>query len=170
MKKSLLVLFIASSISASALAADGTITFNGEITATTCDVTTGNGGDFTVTLPTVSTTALSSAGATAGNTSFTIELANCSVSGVDVAANFESLTSGDAVTGNLIPTTAPANVQIGLADQAGNAAKVNGVPAGSQPIVNGAATLAYQAFYYAKDVVTAPGAVTAQVNYTLTYP
>ncbi|MBO0222780.1 hypothetical protein J0689_26230, partial [Vibrio parahaemolyticus] len=86
-------------------------------------VTTGNGGDFTVTLPTVSTTALSSAGATAGNTSFTIELANCSVSGVDVAANFESLTSGDAVTGNLIPTTAPANVQIGLADQAGNAAK-----------------------------------------------
>ncbi|MEX6004593.1 fimbrial protein [Providencia vermicola] len=101
MKKSLLVLFIASSISASALAADGTITFNGEITSTTCDVTTGNGGDFTVTLPTVSTTALNAAGATAGNTSFTIDLANCSVSGVDVAANFESLSSGDAVTGNL---------------------------------------------------------------------
>ncbi|MEY0233087.1 fimbrial protein [Providencia manganoxydans] len=170
MKKSLLVLLVASSVSASVMAADGTITFNGEITATTCDVTTGTGGDFTVTLPTVSTTALSAAGATAGNTSFTIELANCSVSGVDVAANFESLTSGDATTGNLIPSVSPANVQIGLADQAGNVAKVNGAPVGQQTITAGAATLAYQAFYYAKDVVTAPGVVTAQVNYTLTYP
>lgn len=170
MKKSLLVLLMASSVSASVLAADGTITFNGEITATTCDVITGTNGDFTVTLPTVSTTALASAGATAGNTSFVIELANCTASGVDVAANFESLTSGDAVTGNLNPTTAPANVQIGLADQAGNLAKVNGAPVGRQPIVGGAATLAYQAFYYAKDAVTDPGLVTAQVNYTLTYP
>ena len=170
MKKTFLVLFITSAISASALAADGTITFNGEITATTCKVSSGTDGDFTVNLPTVSTTALNAAGATAGNTSFTIDLTNCTVSGVDVAANFESLTNGDATTGNLIPSVAPANVQIGLADQGGNIAKVNGAPVGSTPIVGGSAQLAYQAYYFAKDKVTAPGAVTAQVNYTLTYP
>jgi len=54
----------------SASAQSGTITFNGQIIATTCSVTwPGNGGltnDPIVTLPTVPTTALASAGATAG--------------------------------------------------------------------------------------------------------
>ncbi|MBJ7515424.1 MAG: type 1 fimbrial protein, partial [Stenotrophomonas sp.] len=54
----------------SASAQNGTITFNGEITATTCTITwPGSGGTATdpiVTLPTVPTTALATAGATAG--------------------------------------------------------------------------------------------------------
>lgn len=54
----------------SASAQSGTITFNGQITATTCSVTwPGNGGltkDPIVTLPTVPTTALANAGDTAG--------------------------------------------------------------------------------------------------------
>lgn len=169
MKKSLLVLLVASSVSASVMAADGTITFNGEITDTTCNVTTAS-KNLTVDLPTVSTTALAAAGDTAGNTSFTLDLQNCSANGVNVAANFESLTNGDATNGNINPTQAPAGVQIRLADAAGTQAKVNGLPVGAKQITNGSAQLEYQAFYFAKTPVTNAGQVVAQVNYTLVYP
>ena len=50
----------------SAFAADGTITINGEVTDNTCVVTTPQGKDLTVTLPTVSKLSLATAGATAG--------------------------------------------------------------------------------------------------------
>ncbi|EMI5490443.1 type 1 fimbrial protein [Providencia stuartii] len=170
MKKSLLVLLVASSVSASVMAADGTITFNGEITATTCDITSSNGGkDFTVTLPKVSTTALANAGDIAGVTQFDLILENCT-SNVAVAASFENTTNTDASNGNLNPTTGPANVQIRLADSTGTQAKVNGGAAGQTNIVNGSATLPFQAFYFAKAPVVDAGIVTAQVNYTIVYP
>ncbi|PRE84487.1 fimbrial protein, partial [Burkholderia gladioli] len=57
-------------------AADGTITFMGNVTAQTCTIN-GNGSgskNFTVTLPTVSASSLATAGATAGATPFNIAL------------------------------------------------------------------------------------------------
>lgn len=169
MKKSLLVLLVASSVSASVMAADGVITFNGEITATTCDITSDNGGkDFTVTLPKVSTTALANAGDIAGVTQFSLNLANCT-SNVAVAASFENTTNTDTSNGNLNPTVGPAGVQIRLADSAGTQAKVNGGAVGQTNIVAGSATLPFQAYYFAKTPVTNAGIVTAQVNYTIAY-
>jgi P pilus assembly protein, pilin FimA len=60
--------------------AGGTITFNGSVSDTTCDVTTNNGSDFTVNLSPITVTDL---GTTAGivttnNKDFTMSLKNCS--------------------------------------------------------------------------------------------
>ncbi|HGF6561725.1 type 1 fimbrial protein [Providencia sp. PROV188] len=170
MKKSLLVLLVTSSISASVMAENGVITFNGEITATTCDISSSEGSkDFTVTLPKVSTTALANAGDIAGVTQFDLLLSNCT-SNVAVAANFENTTNTDTSNGNLNPTQGPAGVQIRLADAAGTQAVVNGGVAGQTTIVSGSATLPFQAYYFAKTPVTNAGVVVAQVNYSITYP
>ena len=55
---------------------DGQITFRGKIVDNTCTVTTGK-KDLVVTLPTVSTTTLTTADSTAGSTEFTIDLEQC---------------------------------------------------------------------------------------------
>ena len=59
-----------------ASAADGTITFNGDITAQTCTIDGAGSGanDFLVTLPTVSTSALAADGVSAGRKTFSIAL------------------------------------------------------------------------------------------------
>lgn len=76
-----MMIILAAGFSASgATANDGTITFSGAITATTCDITGGDetnadqGSDFTVTLLRVSTSALNAANMYAGDTKFTIKL------------------------------------------------------------------------------------------------
>lgn len=71
---SALAMVITSAFTASAFAVDGTITINGQITDTTCTISVdGGSNDATVTLPTVSSTTLGAAGATAGATPFTID-------------------------------------------------------------------------------------------------
>ncbi len=65
-----------------AQAADGKVTFNGEVIENTCTVVN---KDKTVTLPTVQRSALSSAGETAGVVPFTIDL----TSWADVSVYFE---------------------------------------------------------------------------------
>ncbi|HEM6801146.1 fimbrial protein [Citrobacter koseri] len=167
--KKLFLATVLSVLTMSVYASDGTINFTGEITSTTCNVSTGTNGNFSVVLPTVSTTALASAGQTAGNQFFDISLTGCSGSLTNVAASFESLNNTDATNGNLVPNTAPANLQIRLADESGNQAKVGGPAVGYQPIVSGSADLRYQALYFAKAPVTDPGAVAATVSYTLNY-
>ncbi|MDM6765833.1 F17 fimbrial protein, partial [Escherichia coli] len=49
-----LATFVSAVFVGSAMAYDGTITFTGKVVAQTSNVTTGNDGNFTVTLPTVS--------------------------------------------------------------------------------------------------------------------
>ncbi len=85
----------------SALAVDGTITFDGLIQAPTCTI---NGGapSFTVQLPTVSASTLATAGASAGTTPWRIELTNCSPTGGHVLTYFEpGSPTVDPGTGNL---------------------------------------------------------------------
>ncbi|UAK22237.1 type 1 fimbrial protein [Kluyvera sp. CRP] len=65
--------------------AGGTITFNGSVSDTTCDVTTNNGSDFTVNLaPITLTDVTSSTGiVTANSKNFTMNLKNCSAADAD---------------------------------------------------------------------------------------
>lgn len=60
--------------------AGGTITFNGSVSDTTCDVTTNNGSDFTVNLTPVTLDDINSAAGVvaAGKKDFTMSLKNCS--------------------------------------------------------------------------------------------
>lgn len=117
-------------------AASNTISFEGEITAATCDViiegqTTGTG---TVNLPPVSSSLLSGAGATAGRTDFALIAQNCDMGTstyTKVATFFEGSKSGGADADNVdtasgylnntsTATTPATNVQLRLIDKTSN--------------------------------------------------
>ncbi|NSX13554.1 type 1 fimbrial protein [Cupriavidus taiwanensis] len=160
-----------------AQAADGLITFNGQITAQTCTIN-GNGtgsNDFAVQLPTVSTSTLSAPGNVAGQTPFNIALTNCTPDSGSVHTFFEAGPTTDATTGNLILDAGGAqNVQIRLLNGGTNNTPIKaGFTDASQnsssvPITNGAATLWYYAQYYATGQATA-GAAKSSVMYSIAY-
>lgn len=174
-------------MSPAAFAADGTITFNGRVSAQTCTIS-GNGGgrNFTVTLPPVSSSTLATANNVAGRTPFNIRLTACTPNTGNVAVYFEPGATVDLGTGRLINTvvTAPAsgttpavtaatNVQIGLLN-----ANLTNIAVGSAfasqrtqqvAIASGAATLQYFAQYVATGAATA-GTLSTSVMYSVVYP
>lgn len=154
----------------------GTITFNGEVTATTCEVkVNGLGTDATVMLPTVSESQLAKAGQSAGRTKFTLFLGNCSGSLKTATAFFED---GPSVTlaGSLSNVGGTANnVDLRLLD---------GGDAANQPIIigqygqvnsnsytnieNGMGSLPYLVEYLSTGTATA-GSVISNVVYSIHY-
>ncbi|MDF3839161.1 fimbrial protein [Cupriavidus basilensis] len=161
-------------ISQNALASDGTITFNGNITAQTCTIASSAGGkDFTVVLPTVSTSILAAAGQTAGDTAFSINLSACSPNSGPVRTHFEAGSTVNA-QGRLLQQAAgtATNVDIQLLNGDSTVIKA-GDPDASQnskptAIASGSATLPYIGRYYATGTSTA-GTVTSFVTYSLAY-
>ncbi|WER47477.1 fimbrial protein [Cupriavidus sp. WKF15] len=162
-------------------ASDGTITFKGQITDTTCTITTGNAGSFTVTLPNVSKTNLAAAGSTAGITGFSIALSNCNPASGNVHAFFEAGANVDPATGRLVNTDGvgsggAANVQIGLLNPSNGSLISIGASDGAaqnslaQPIKpDGTALLPYAAQYVATGGAAAAGSVSSSVTYILSY-
>lgn len=163
----------------SASAQSGTITFNGQITATTCQVTwpgsTGTATDPIVTLPTVPTTALSGAeGKTAGKTPIALTIGadgTCaaSVAAIELNPNRDAnqangyldneLTSGNAV-----------GVQVALRDASDNPILID-TPWRSAEVAIGAtgARIDFAAEYRASAASVDPGQVSASVGYTIDY-
>ncbi len=181
MKKSFISAAAVASLAAAALvpaaanAYDGTITFNGKLSAQTCTID-GNGSNaknFAVSLPTVSTGTLATASATAGRTPFNIALSACSPTTGNVSVYFEPGNT-DTSNGNLLVNTGGAtNVEIQLLNSDATPIKA-GFDQASQnskavALTSGAATLGYFAQYFATGVTTA-GAAISQVNYTIAYP
>lgn len=181
---SALLLAGAATASQVAFAADGMITFSGNVTAQTCTIN-GNGSgskDFTVTLPTVSTSALASSGATAGTTPFNIALTACTpTTGTNAAkavhAFFELGSTVNTTTGNLIVSpgnSSAKNVEIQLLNASDQSAVKIGQADASQnskPVnvsTSGAATLQFYAQYYATGAATA-GAANSSVMYSIVY-
>lgn len=157
----------------SANASDGTITINGSITANTCNITGSNGGDVTVTLPTIGTTSLATAGSTAGATPFDINLSGCP-SGVKASKTyFESGPTVNQSTGNLVNSTATGsatNVEVQLLNN--SYAPINlATNSNSQTvnITNGSATMRYYAQYIAVNGAASSGSVNTNVKYSMTY-
>lgn len=180
MKSKIAIVALASGLAITgtqAWATDGTITFKGLVTDKTCDIVTPGGADFTVTLPTVSTQTLGTAGATAGLTPFSINLENCSDG--SVATYFEPGPTVDFASGRLNNqasiTDAAKNVQIQLLGDNNQvipvlAAGANGAQTNSQWVAvnNGVADLNYYAEYFATAAAEA-GDVTTSVQYTIIY-
>ena len=176
MKKIALISALSLVAIAQANAADGTITINGLVTDKTCDITTPQGKDFTVTLPTVSKQTLAANGQTAGRTPFQINLSDCSEG--KVATYFEPGSTVDFNTGRLNnqDTAGAQNVQVQLLGENNQfipvlAAGANGAQANSQwvdVVEGGSADLNYYAEYYATGASTA-GPVTTSVQYTIIY-
>lgn len=178
MKKQLLAFAIVSAaglaLAGSAQAADGTISITGQVQAQTCTIN--GGGNIDVSLPTVSVSALSSAGNTAGETPFQIQLTGCS-SGMGTATTyFEPGPTIDTTTGYLKPSGAsPAgNVEIQLLNSGGTAMALNASTAASQgadlvDASSGAATLDYAARYIAVDGGASAGSANTSVTFTMVY-
>lgn len=153
------------------MAANGTITFTGDISNTTCNISVnGRNSSTTIVFEPISASALSKAGEVANELPVTMTLTNCQNPTENVRALFDS-TETDSITGNLKNKGSAANVQVQLMDNSrkpiklGDGSQVNGP---SFKIVDDMATLNYFARYYATDKVEA-GDVTTAVNYSLSY-
>lgn len=158
-------------------ASTGTITFNGELTATTCDVVVdGQAADATVVLPTVGTNQLTAAGQTAGRTGFNMALTNCAGTLKTASAFFEAGSSVDPVSGRLKNMTGTAG-QVGLQLRDASSASQAVIQAGNAnqqlnttyvDVSTGSATLPYAVEYYADGATTA-GTVVSNVVYSIQY-
>ncbi|WP_374556475.1 fimbrial protein [Aquitalea pelogenes] len=168
-------------IAAEAYAFDGTINFAGTVSNITCTIAAAGGNNIgTVTLPTVTQSALKAVGDTAGTTQFTIQLSGCSgsPSPTKAAAWFET---GSEVNdaGRLVATvegTTTSALSIALYNMGSPTPIVIGQGDGSLgssgrdfDISGSGTTLKYQAKYYAETTGVPPGKVQAKVNYTIQY-
>jgi len=187
MKKTLLsaalVAVVGSAVIPSAFAADGKITFKGQISDVTCTVTGGTGTDggaqnFTVTLPTIPKTALDVAGDRAGDTPFSVVIGGTGQTGCTngkvASLKFEAAQSPvDAATGRLINSIAAGSaavVQVGLLNDTKQDINLY-TSAGSTAaaIAGNTATLNYWAQYYAPTTGVTSGAVDTYVMYSAQY-
>jgi major type 1 subunit fimbrin (pilin) len=190
MKRSLpiaLALSMALGLAATAASASNTITIEGGVTTTTCDVSGGqglngnDGGDFTVVLPTLSANQFTAAGDTAGKVPFTINLSNCTVGDSDsVTAYFHpTLADVDTTAGTLINKSGAVtttNIEVQLLDGQKGDASIN--LAGYNPADMGrvdidAATkkaqLLYWAQYRAPVAAITPGEYSSSLQYDIDY-
>jgi major type 1 subunit fimbrin (pilin) len=171
----LLAVLSAASMGAQA-ASTGTITFNGELTATTCDANVdGQGPDATVVLPTIGTNQLTAQGQTAGRTGFNIALSNCAGTLQTASAFFEAGSSVDLPTGHLKNMTGDAtNVSLQLREEGSNEAVIQAgnsnqtANATYYDISSGSADLPYAVEYFANGATTA-GTVVSDVVYSIQY-
>ena len=167
----------------STLASDGTITFTGAVTASTCTVSVnGSGASATVTLPTVSAAALAGGAGqtTAAGTFFNVALSGCTAGPPNnVGIYFEAGPNVDATTYGLINTAVGSNVEVNLYLASGATVVGTQITPGSattQPtpvLISGLPTGGTQSFYAgystaAHGAATA-GAVSTSVTYSLVY-
>jgi major type 1 subunit fimbrin (pilin) len=153
----------------------GVLTINGELVANTCTVSgNGQGNNFTVTLPTLSASALSDAGATAGSTGFAIALTDCTPATGNVHTFWE-YGANTLSDGNLKNNGTATSVEVQLTDYNGSAkaldvSKADGAQ-GSQTVAlsNGAANLQYAAQYISPLGNAGAGTVTTTVTYSIVY-
>ena len=185
MKKSVISLSLVTILGLAAVSAQaastGTITFNGELTDTTCEVDiNGQGSDATIVLPTVGVNQLTASGDTTGRTSFNMNVSDC-VIGTEgghskVSAFFQSGNTVDLSTGRLKNVGGSAtNVDLRLLDASNSFAPINvgntDQVSGTSYVdiqADGTAFLPYAVEYYA-NAQTTPGTVTSSVVYNLQY-
>lgn len=168
-------LMAAATLPTASYAADGTITFTGQITSQTCTISgNGAGKNFTVALPTVSTSALATAGTTAGRTPFNIALSNCTPNSGNVSTYFEPGATVDTTTGQLLNAAGTAtNVEIGLLNSDSSVITLGAAQASQNSkavaLASGAATLKYFAQYVATTGAATAGTVNTTTLYSIVY-
>lgn len=161
----------------SALAADGTITFQGNITNSTCVVSTSGGtANMTVTMPFTVSSALSKPGSTSQTVPFAINVSKCSPTmGASVFTYFESANINPATGAlkNTVTSGGATNVEIQILEKGAPlflAMDANGQGSGqtSVSISNGGAVRNYGARYFSTGPITS-GLVNTSTQYTVIY-
>ncbi|WP_349985548.1 fimbrial protein [Stenotrophomonas sp. WHRI 8082] len=165
--------------SASASAQSGEITFNGEVTSTTCAITwPGAGGtaqDPIVTLPTVPTTSLAAAGATAGKQAVSLVIGTGTGTCTTGTAALELNPNRDAKeTNGFLDNTATVDaapgVQIALRDDSDAAIDIRKPWRSAEIDLSTTQQIDFAAEYRASAATGAgAGKVTSAVNYTVDY-
>ena len=173
-------------------ASDGTITFTGAVTASTCTLSINGGtnaGTATVALPTVDRAALTGTGAgtTAAGTFFSVGVTGCSgvadigsgtpVAPTTVAIYFEAGPNVDEATGGLINTVAGSNVEVNLYNASGSTIVGTLIQPGTpthQPapltIASGGTQWFYAGYSTAgAGIAATAGAVSTSITYSLVY-
>jgi major type 1 subunit fimbrin (pilin) len=175
----------------SGMASDGTITFTGAVTASSCTIKINNAGtgNGTVALPTVDTAALTNGAArtTAAGTFFSVGLSACSAA-TDIGGGpsapttvqiyFEAGPNVDQATGGLINTVAGSNVEVNLYN-ASNATiigtQIKPGTGTNQPVAQTIGAEGTQWFYAGYSTaanggqVATAGAVSTSITYSLIY-
>ncbi|EIF35485.1 P pilus assembly protein, pilin FimA [Burkholderia sp. Ch1-1] len=161
-------------------AADGTINFSGAVLDTTCSINgtaSGTSANLSVTLPSVSASALTTSGAVAGISNAAdvrLVLTGCTGAATKAIANFENGQTIDQSTGLLANQGGTAkNVEVQLLNEQMQPINVltgtnNDIGTNGVAIAGGAATLQYYARYYALDAAQA-GSVYTSIQYTIQY-
>lgn len=159
-----------------AAAQNGTINFEGSVTATTCSITWPGGGtgtDTTITLPTVPVSALATAGDNAGRQPIRLTIggtdAQCTSGSAALELNpARTANQTNGYLNNTATATPATNVQIALRD--GNDAPIDiALPWRSEEIdLSTTRDIEFSAEYRASGAATA-GNVAADVGYTMDY-
>lgn len=156
---------------AAAHASDGTLTFSGSLTSSTCSVSAGSANQ-TVTLPSLAASTLASAGDTAGAVQFQIAVTGCSGGTATATPYFES-GANVTTTGRLANTGNAGNVEIQLLNASLGVMDLKGVNPSAQSstaaaVSGGSATATFVAKYYATGAASA-GSVASSVTYSMVY-
>lgn len=188
MKKTLFSAALAAAfglVAMQASASDGKITFNGEVVDTTCTVSgggnaTGTGNNITVNLPKVGVSALSAAGSTAGDTTFSLIIGangQTACTNGKTASMWVDISQSSAIDGSTKAmkndTTTGSTAQVRLLNGA-NFSAIDLLAGTNQPtavIANNTATLPFVAQYLnggAASSVT-PGLVNTHLVFSMQY-
>ncbi|WP_175972089.1 fimbrial protein [Burkholderia sp. BCC0322] len=183
MKKTLLSAAIIVPPIFSANAQQASIDFSGNVNAQTCTVSVNGASGGTIKLPTVTATALATAGTTTGNTRFTIAVAGCTMPGSGAAPAVKAFFNHGAsvsTSGRLLNTASngAANVTLQIKDEANNVIDIGGKDQGNDnngvwktltgATTAGTASLIYIAEYYAEGKAGV-GAFASKVLFTMIY-
>lgn len=149
-----------------------TITFKGEVTSQTCQVTI-NGEETSpvVLLPTVADSEFAGQGSVTGDTNFNIDLKNCNTALTSAKANFVG--NNVLASGNLGNTGTATGVSIQLANGNGGAAldfnAADVVSSAATISSTGTATIPFTARYFAEEATVGAGTVVASTQYSVSY-
>lgn len=153
-----------------AQAADGTITFNGSITATTCTVNVNGGGlNPTVILPAARLDQLTANGNTTGDTSFNVVLSACGAATNGAAVHFEQGARVNA-QGGLSTLGNGAGVELVIHQGASDTPLVLGqAPALAIASINGGSLTLPYTVKYRRIAAPVAGTVSSSVAYSIVY-
>lgn len=151
-----------------ALASDGTVNINGLVEPCTCVINDGN-KDITLKLPTLSASTLAKAGATAGDTKFTIKLSGCATNRAvyffEAGPNIDFTNN---ILANIADTDRAKNVGIQLLNGAGQPVKLGALESGVEGPLPGVLYVDLYARYYATGVATS-GQVKGFTSFSIQY-
>lgn len=174
MKMKKIAIVTAGLMLSTAAMASNVIQFQGEVADQTCEVSiNGNASTPLILLPTVSAASLATAGATAGQTPFTVGLTGCTVSASATAIKTVFVGNNLNAGGRMGNSGSATNVSLQLIDPTLPGAPLDlsgatGAPGMSLAAGATAASYDFAVEYYSEGIAT-PGSVLGSVQYAVSY-